>query len=129
MSKDRITALFYGFQSLLMDQSRGEKQYTFLEMDCVRFLYHMLNNVYVVLLTTKRSNILRDMDSHFLSSSRIGCERNYKETIKKIKKEKHIKQILGEDPAHGYSLEEWWKLQSTPNRSQKTPMQVPYEFR
>ncbi|KAI1711563.1 hypothetical protein DdX_10025 [Ditylenchus destructor] len=38
-----------------------------------------------------------------------------KEKAKKIDREKRIKQLLGEDLARGYSLEEWWKLQATPN--------------
>ncbi|KAI1706043.1 coatomer subunit delta [Ditylenchus destructor] len=63
MSKDRITALFDGFQSLLMDHSRGEKQCTFAEMGGLRFFYQTVNNVYVVLLTKKHSNILQDIDS------------------------------------------------------------------
>ncbi|KAI1703822.1 coatomer subunit delta [Ditylenchus destructor] len=45
-----------------MDQSRGEKQYTFVEMDGVRFLYQTANNVYVVLLTTSTPIFYR-MDS------------------------------------------------------------------
>ncbi|KAI1709740.1 coatomer subunit delta [Ditylenchus destructor] len=39
------------------------KQYTFVEMDIVRFLYQTVNNLYVVLLTKKHSNILQYMDS------------------------------------------------------------------
>ncbi|KAI1706033.1 coatomer subunit delta [Ditylenchus destructor] len=63
MSKDRISALFDSFQSLLMDQTRDEKQCTFAEMVGLRFLYQTVNNVYVVLLTKKHSNILQDIDS------------------------------------------------------------------
>ncbi|KAI1699467.1 coatomer subunit delta [Ditylenchus destructor] len=193
MSKDRITALFDSFQSLLMDRSRGEKQYTFVEIDGVRFLYQTVNNVYVVLLTTKHSNILQDMDS-LRTFSRVVSEysntkqdpeiaanifdlifafdeivelgyplnlnmaqiRNFtemnsederlfnknqtrqelavreimKEKAKKIDREKRVKQILGEDPAHGYSLEEWWKLQAAPNfaiaeNSDASPVRIP----
>ncbi|KAI1713053.1 coatomer subunit delta [Ditylenchus destructor] len=151
MSKDRITALFDSFQSLLMDQLRDEKQYTFVETDGVRFLYQTMNNVYVVLLTTKNSNILQDMDSLRIFSRVVSeyCNTNQdteitanifdliiafdeivelgyprqelaareimKEKAKKIDREKRVKQILGEDPSNGCSLEEWWKLQATPN--------------
>ncbi|KAI1714188.1 coatomer subunit delta [Ditylenchus destructor] len=175
-------------------ESTDEKQYTFVETDGVRFLYQTVNNVYVVLLTTKNSNILQDMNSLRIFS-RVVFEycntkqdlditanifdlifafdeivelgypvnlnmpqiRNFtemnseeerlfnkhqirqelaareimKEKAKKIDREKRVKQILGEeDTSHGYSLDEWWKLQATPNfaiadKSDTSPVRIP----
>lgn len=60
MPKDRITALLANFPALVAD--RGG-QNTTVEDDSVRYVYQPLEELYVVLLTNKQSNILQDIDT------------------------------------------------------------------
>jgi len=64
LNKSRIEGLLSAFPKLL----GSEKQHTFVETDNVRYLYHPLESLYVLLVTNKTSNILEDLETlHLLA--------------------------------------------------------------
>ncbi|ANZ73877.1 BA75_01518T0 [Komagataella pastoris] len=78
LSKDRITSLLAEFPSLLSENSKY--QHTSIEYEGVRFIYQPLENVYVVLITNRQSNVLQDIDTlHILSQSLSALLRSVEE--------------------------------------------------
>ncbi len=59
MQRSRVEALLAGFPKL----ADGGKQHTTVEQDNVRFVYQPLDELYMVLITNRQSNILQDIDS------------------------------------------------------------------
>ncbi|KFY36779.1 hypothetical protein V494_04975 [Pseudogymnoascus sp. VKM F-4513 (FW-928)] len=59
MQRSRVEALLAGFPKLA---DRGT-QHTTVEQDNVRFVYQPLDELYMVLITNRQSNILQDIDS------------------------------------------------------------------
>jgi hypothetical protein len=41
----------------------GESQHTFIETENVRYLYQPLETLYLIVITTRQSNIMEDLDT------------------------------------------------------------------
>ena len=72
MSKSRIEGLIATFPKLanpglfdfyIYSHNHLGKQHTFVETDSVRYVYQPLEKLYVLLITTKASNILEDLET------------------------------------------------------------------
>lgn len=61
MTRIRVEGLMAAFPKLLV--SASTKQHTYFETNEVRYVYQPLENMYLVLLTTKSSNIVEDLET------------------------------------------------------------------
>jgi len=62
MPRMRIEGLLAAFPKLITSQHSQQQQHTFVETDTVRYVYQPLeNNLYLLLITTKTSNIVEDL--------------------------------------------------------------------
>lgn len=59
MTRSRVEGLLAAFPKLMT----SGKQHTFVETESVRYVYQPLESLYVLLITTKASNILEDLET------------------------------------------------------------------
>ncbi|PIC40795.1 hypothetical protein B9Z55_008421 [Caenorhabditis nigoni] len=84
MTRARLEGLLDAFPKLIGNEKEAAtRQHTFVETDSVRYVYHPLDNIYVVLVTTKNSNILEDLETLRLFSRVIPeyCRSNDEKEI------------------------------------------------
>jgi len=75
MQRTRVEGLLAAFPKLLeneMTRSGENRQHTFLESDTVRYVYQPVENLYVVLITNKTSNIVQDLETLRLVSKLLA---------------------------------------------------------
>lgn len=69
MTRSRIEGLLASFPKLM---GGSGKQHTFVETESVRYVYQPLEKLYVLLITTKASNILEDLETLRLFARVVG---------------------------------------------------------
>ena len=69
ISRVRLEGLLSAFPKLMDPKS----QHTFVETDSVRYVYQSLDQLFLVMITTKTSNIVEDLETLQLFS-RIVCK-------------------------------------------------------
>ena len=82
MTRSRIEGLLSSFPKLI----NKEQQHTFVETDSVRYVYQPLEDLYLVLVTNKASNILQDIDTLHLLARVLPeyCEKVDESEVKKF---------------------------------------------
>jgi hypothetical protein len=62
MTRARLEGLLDAFPKLVGSE-KSQRQHTFVETDSVRYVYQPIDSIYMVLVTTKKSNILEDLET------------------------------------------------------------------
>lgn len=88
MTRSRVEGLLASFPKLI---GSGSKQHTFIETESVRYVYQPLDKLYMLLITTKASNILEDLETLRLFSRVIP---EYCKTIEEKEINEHCFDLL-----------------------------------
>uniref|UniRef100_A0A915DSH4 Coatomer subunit delta n=1 Tax=Ditylenchus dipsaci TaxID=166011 RepID=A0A915DSH4_9BILA len=139
MNKSRLVSLLDSFWLVMNTKNSGEKQHNFVETDSIRYVYQAVQNIYVVLLTTKASNIYEDLETLRLFSrvipeylktlvemdsqeerlynkaqmrKQIAAREVMKAKVKEIEQAAECNKKLGQDVNPSFKeIDPWWKLQ------------------
>jgi len=81
LSRVRVEALVTAFPKLL----GSESQHTFIETDAVRYVYQPVEQLYMVLVTNKNSNIMEDLETlrQFVKLIPDYCQGHSEEAVRK----------------------------------------------
>lgn len=88
MTRARIEGLLASFPKLI---GTGTKQHTFIETESVRYVYQPMEKLYMLLITTKASNILEDLETLRLFSRVIP---EYCKTVEEKEINDHAFELL-----------------------------------
>ncbi|RNA09231.1 coatomer subunit delta [Brachionus plicatilis] len=88
MTRARIEGLLASFPKLI---GSGSRQHTFIETESVRYVYQPMDKLYMVLITTKASNILEDLETLRLFSRVIP---EYCKTVEEKEINEHCFELL-----------------------------------
>jgi len=84
MTRTRIEGLLAAFPKLIStEKNQAQRQHTFVETESVRYVYQPMDNLCMVLITTRNSNILEDLETLRLFSRVIPeyCRANEEKDI------------------------------------------------
>lgn len=97
MTKARIEGLLAAFPKLMT----AGKQHTYVETDSVRYVYQPMEKLYMLLITTKASNILEDLETLRLFSKVVSVPAQMVDP-----KENHAAFYPTQIPEYSHSLDE-----------------------
>lgn len=60
--RSRLEGLLDAFPKLVAVE-KGQRQHTYVETEAVRYVYQPMDQIYMVLITTKKSNIMEDLET------------------------------------------------------------------
>ena len=75
ISRGRIEGLITAFNRLIVDilKNETERQDTTIETESVRYLYQILDNITIVIITSKGSNVLEDLNTLSICAKVVGA--------------------------------------------------------
>ena len=89
MTRSRIEGLLAAFPKLISGGKHS--QHTFVETDSIRYVYQPMDKLYMVLMTTKASNILEDLETLRLF---VKVVQDYCRTTEELDVQDHAFQLL-----------------------------------
>ena len=101
MTRSRVEGLLAAFPKLM----GSSKQHTFVETKSVRYVYQPLERLYMLLITTKASNILEDLETLRLFSRVVSAVAKVSEYISVVSKIPECCRSLDENDVMEHSFE------------------------
>ena len=101
MTRSRVEGLLAAFPKLM----GSSKQHTFVETESVRYVYQPLERLYMLLITTKASNILEDLETLRLFSRVVSAVARVSECMLVVAKVPEYCRSLDENDVMEHSFE------------------------